>query len=37
MFEVPSSDTIEKVIVTKGSVLDGEQPAMIERRAEKSA
>jgi ATP-dependent Clp protease ATP-binding subunit ClpX len=37
MFEVPSSDTIEKVIVTKGSVLDGEQPTMIERRAEKSA
>ena len=37
MFEVPSSDTIEKVIVTKGSVLDGEQPSMIERRAEKSA
>jgi ATP-dependent Clp protease ATP-binding subunit ClpX len=37
MFEVPSSDTIEKVIVTKGAVLDGEQPTMIERRAEKSA
>ena len=37
MFEVPSSDTIEKVVVTKGSVLDGEQPTMIERRAEKSA
>ena len=37
MFEVPSSDTIEKVIVTKGSVLDSEQPTMIERRAEKSA
>ncbi|MFZ4505984.1 MAG: ATP-dependent Clp protease ATP-binding subunit ClpX [Microbacteriaceae bacterium] len=37
MFEVPSSDTIEKVIVTKGAVLDSEQPTMIERRAEKSA
>ena len=37
MFEVPSSDTIEKVIVTKGAVLDGEEPTMIERRAEKSA
>jgi len=37
MFEVPSTDTIEKVIVTKAAVLDGAQPIMIERRAEKSA
>jgi ATP-dependent Clp protease ATP-binding subunit ClpX len=37
MFEVPSTDTIEKVIVTKAAVLDGAEPIMIERRAEKSA
>ncbi|MEN9740503.1 MAG: hypothetical protein RLZ72_769 [Actinomycetota bacterium] len=37
MFEVPSTDTIEKVIVTKASVETGAAPTMIERRAEKSA
>ena len=37
MFEVPSTDTIEKVIVTKAAVETGAAPTMIERRAEKSA
>ncbi len=37
MFEVPSTDTIEKVIVTVDAVLNGGAPKMIERRVEKSA
>ena len=37
MFEVPSTDSIEKVIVTKAAVETGAAPTMIERRAEKSA
>ncbi len=37
MFEVPSTDSIAKVIVTVDSVLNGGAPTMIERRAEKSA
>ena len=37
MFEVPSTDSIEKVIVTADAVLNGGAPKMIQRRAEKSA
>ena len=40
MFEVPSTDEVERVIVTRASVLDRAEPTMILRkpvRAEKSA
>ena len=34
MFETPSDDTIEKIIITKSVVTDGAQP-QITRRKEK--
>jgi ATP-dependent Clp protease ATP-binding subunit ClpX len=40
MFEVPSSDDVERVIVTKQTVLDNAAPTIVPRRAvrhEKSA
>ena len=36
MFETPSDDTIEKIIITKGVVTDGAQP-QITRRKEKAS
>jgi ATP-dependent Clp protease ATP-binding subunit ClpX len=37
MFEVPSNDKIQKVVVTKASVETKAEPKMVMRRAEKSA
>ena len=37
MFEVPSDDKIQKVIVTKASVVTKAEPKLVMRRAEKSA
>ena len=37
MFEIPSTDDVDKVIVTRASVINGDPPTLVLRRKRKSA
>ncbi|MFT4135101.1 MAG: ATP-dependent Clp protease ATP-binding subunit ClpX, partial [Microbacterium sp.] len=37
MFEIPSTDDVDRVVVTRASVLDGAPPTLVLRRKRKSA
>jgi ATP-dependent Clp protease ATP-binding subunit ClpX len=37
MFDIPSNDEVEKVVVTRESVKTGAAPTFVQRRARKSA
>ena len=37
MFNVPSLDNVERCIITKGSIVDGEEPELIYKEQEKKA
>ncbi|HBU41299.1 MAG TPA: ATP-dependent Clp protease ATP-binding subunit ClpX, partial [Microbacterium sp.] len=37
MFEIPSAENVDKVIVTRAAVEDGAAPTLVLRQARKSA